>query len=68
MGVWPRLLYFLLVELKLGRHYKSAFRLTKRDKEIAKHPAQLFDNLIPFYVLNIDHSSYGRFDDQPFGN
>ncbi|OSQ52436.1 hypothetical protein [Marivita geojedonensis] len=62
------LLHFLLVELKLGRHYKGAFRLTKRGKEIAKHPARLLDTLVPFYVLNVDHSSYGRFDEQPLGN
>lgn len=62
------LLHFLLIELKLGRHYKGEFRLTKLGKELLHHPAQLFDTLIPFYILNIDHSSYGRFDEQPYGN
>lgn len=62
------LLHFLLVELKLGRHYKGEFRLTKQGKELVGHPAKFFNVLIPFYVLNIDHSSYGRFDEQPFGN
>lgn len=62
------LLHFLLVERKLGRHYKGTFRPTKLGKELAHHPAQLFSTLIPFYLLNIDHSSYGRFDARLFGS
>lgn len=62
------LLHFLLIKLKLGRHYKGEFRITKRGKELAQHPSQLFAELIPFFVLNIDHSSYSRFDEPPFGN
>lgn len=61
------LLHFLLVELKLGRHYKSEFRATKRGKELAQRPAQLFDEIIPFYVLSMDHSSYSRVSEPPFG-
>lgn len=61
-------LHFLLIELKLGRHVKGEFRLTKTGKELAKRPAQLFATLIPFYVLNIDYSSYGRFAEQPVGS
>lgn len=62
------LLHFLLVALKLGRHYKGEFRLTKRGKEFSQSPGALFHELIPFYILNVDHASYGRFDDRPFGN
>lgn len=62
------LLHFLLIKLKLGRHYKGEFRLTKRGKELVEHPAQLFAVLVPFYALDIDHSSYSRFDEQPYGN
>lgn len=61
------LLHFLLVELKLGRHYKGEFKITKQGKELVQHPAKVFVELIPFYVLNMDHASYSRFDDQPFG-
>jgi hypothetical protein len=61
------LLHFLLIELKLGRHYKAEFRLTKRGKVLAQHPGLLFETLIPFYVLNMDHSSYSRLQEQPFG-
>ncbi|MFK7944733.1 MAG: hypothetical protein AB8B85_17740 [Paracoccaceae bacterium] len=62
------LLHFLLLTLKLGRRSKDEFRLTKRGKELSKSPGALFHELIPFYVLNIDHSSYGRLDDRPPGN
>ncbi|SHL38015.1 hypothetical protein SAMN05444414_11263 [Roseovarius marisflavi] len=62
------LLHFLLLELKLGRHYKGEFRATKLGKTLAQQEGRLFDTVIPFYVLNIDHSSYGRFDEKPMGN
>jgi hypothetical protein len=62
------LLHFLLVELKLGQHYKGQFKITKRGAELLAHPAQLVDALIPFYLMNIDHSSYSRSGDQAAGN
>jgi hypothetical protein len=61
------LLHFLLVELKLGRHYKGEFRLTKRGLEMSRSRGELFNTLIPFYILRVDHASYGRFDDRPYG-
>ena len=60
-------LHYLLVSLRLGRHYKGEFRLTKRGAELAQAPARLFAELIPHFVLRIEHSSYQRFDDRPFG-
>jgi len=61
------LLHFLLIALRLGRHYKGAFRLTKKGAELARSPGRLFAELIPYFVLRIDHASYARFDDRPFG-
>ena len=61
------LLHFLLIELKLGRHYKGEFRLTKRGLEMSRSRGELLNTLIPFYILRVDHASYGRFDDRPFG-
>lgn len=61
------LLHFLLIALKLGRHYKGEFRLTKRGKELSQSPGVLLHELIPFYILNVDHTSYGRIEDRPFG-
>lgn len=60
-------LHFLLISLRLGRHIKDEFRLTKRGKELAQAPNQLFAELIPYYVLQVDHASYARFDGRPFG-
>lgn len=61
------LLHFLLITLKLGRHFKGEFRLTQRGKELSQSPGALFHEMIPFYILNVDHASYGRFQDRPFG-
>jgi hypothetical protein len=61
------LLHFLLIELKLGRHYKGQFKITKRGSELLANPAQLMNTLVPFYILNIDHSAYSRSGEQPLG-
>ena len=61
------LLHFLLIDLRLARHFKGEFRLTKRGAELARWPGRLFAELIPHYVLRIDHASYARFDERPFG-
>ena len=60
-------LHYLLISLRLGRHFKGEFRLTKRGAELAHAPGRLFAELIPHFVLRIDHASYARFDDRPFG-
>tara|TARA_R100000935_G_scaffold9126_1_gene18764 strand:- start:5560 stop:6282 length:723 start_codon:yes stop_codon:yes gene_type:complete len=61
-------LHFLLIDLRLGRHFKDEFRLTKRGKELSQAPGRLFVELIPCFIHQIDHTSYARFDDLPFGN
>jgi len=61
------LLHFLLITLKLGRHYKGEFRLTRRGEDLLQLPGALLHELIPFYLLNVDHGSYSRFQDSPFG-
>lgn len=61
------ILHFLLISLRLGRHYKGEFRLTKRGKELSQAPGRLFAELIPYFLLRVDHASYARFDGCPFG-
>jgi hypothetical protein len=61
------LLHFLLIKLKLGQHYKGQFKITKRGAELLANPSQLLNTLVPFYILNIDHSIYSRSGEQPFG-
>ncbi len=60
-------LHYLLISLRLGRHYKGEFKLTKRGTELARAPGKLFAELVPFFVLHIDHSSYARLNERPFG-
>lgn len=60
-------LHYLLITLRLGRHFKGEFRMTKRGAELAQAPARLFAELIPFFVFKIDHASYARFEERPFG-
>lgn len=62
------LLHFLLIELRLGRHFKSTFRPTKKGRELVQSPGRLFAELIPFFVLRVDHVSYSRLGERPFGN
>ena len=60
-------IHFLLISLRLGRHLKGQFKLTKRGAEAAQTPSRLFAELIPYFLFEIDHTSYARFDDRPFG-
>jgi hypothetical protein len=60
-------LHYLLIKLRLGRHHKGDFKLTKHGAELAQAPGRLFAELIPFFVLEVDHASYARFDERPFG-
>lgn len=60
-------LHYLLITLRLGRHFKGEFRLTKHGTELARAPALLFAELISFFVLKIDHASYARFEERPIG-
>jgi hypothetical protein len=62
------LLHYLLITLKLGRHYNGTFRLTKRGAALADAPGKLFAEIIPFFVLRIDHALYSRFARGPFGS
>jgi hypothetical protein len=60
-------LHYLLITLRLGRHFKGEFRLTKRGADLVRSPGRLFAELIPFFVLQIDHASYARLNERPFG-
>ena len=61
------LVHFLLIELKLARHYKGQFKITKRGSELLANPSQLLNTLVSFYILNMDHSSYSRSGEQALG-
>lgn len=61
------MLHYVLISMRLGRHYKHEFKLTKRGKEIAQTPALLFAELIPYFLFKIDHAAYARHSQAPFG-
>jgi hypothetical protein len=56
-------IHFLLTTLKMGRHYKGQFKLTKAGTEVSQHPGRLFGIITPFYLFEIDHSVWARFPD-----
>lgn len=51
-------IHFLMTTLKIGRHHKGQFKLTKSGQELADQPGRLFGIITPFYLFEIDHS-YG---------
>lgn len=58
-------LHDLMIAMKLGRHYKGEFRLTKAGKSLAGHPGRIFGTVVPFFLFRINHASMSRFDDAP---
>ena len=59
-------LHHLLIDLKLGRHYKGTFRLTKVGQGLVEKPEDLFEILVPFFLFNVNHGYYSRFEHEPF--
>jgi hypothetical protein len=58
----------LLKGLKLGRHYKGKFVLTKAGKDLVADPGRLFSQLAPHFLFRLDHGAHLRADDQILGN
>ncbi|MCP4319046.1 MAG: hypothetical protein GY789_24405 [Hyphomicrobiales bacterium] len=59
------LLHDLMIAMKLGRHYKGEFKLTKAGKALIGRPGQIFAVIVPFYLFRVDHARFSRFDDEP---
>ena len=59
------LLHDLMIAMKLGRHYKGQFRLTKAGQALVGHPGRIFASVVPFFLLRVDHAGATRFDDAP---
>lgn len=58
----------LLKGLKLARHYKGKFVLTKAGKELVADPGRLFSELLPNFLFRLDHGAHLRADHQILGN
>ena len=61
-------LHDLLIHLKIGRHYRKAFHVTKAGQELVGRPGELFGILTPLYLFEVNHSANSRFDDELLGN
>ncbi|ANK82606.1 MAG: hypothetical protein TEF_18740 [Rhizobiales bacterium NRL2] len=59
------LLHGLMNLMKLGRHYKGQFRLTRSGQALVGHPGQIFGTVVPFFVFRVNHASLSRFEDEP---
>lgn len=62
------MLHYVLLKLKLIRHFKGACRLTKTGRELAGKPGAIFSVIAPFYLFRIDHAAYSRMDEPVLGN
>lgn len=58
-------LHDLMIAMKLGRHYKGEFRLTKTGQALIGHPGRIFGTVVPFFLFRINHASMSRFEDAP---
>ena len=68
--VFPPLeaLHFVLLKLKLIRHYKLTCRLTKAGKDIADKLGDLFNLMMPFWLFEVDHAASSRMAEPRLGN
>ena len=58
----------ILIALKIARHYKSSFRLTKSGLTLVGHPGQIFGIITPFFLFETDHLAFSRRQERPIGN
>ena len=61
-------LHDVLIALKIGRHYKSEFTLTKAGQSLIGHPGEIFSIVAPLILFHVDHGSMGRDDKRLAGN
>jgi len=58
----------LLILMKLGRHYKGAFKLTEKAKTLENTPGALFVSLAETYLFEYNHGRTSRFNETAPGN
>jgi len=61
-------LHFILLKLKLIRHYKLTCRLTGAGRDIAGKPGDLFNLIAPFWLFEVDHAASSRMLEPRLGN
>lgn len=58
----------MLTALKLGRHYKGKFQLTRKGKELTQDLPHLFEIVAPFFLFRFDHLAFSRGKTVPMDN
>ena len=58
----------MMIALKMGRHYKREFRLTRAGKDLVGKPGSLFGMVTPSYLFEVDHLRFGRVRERILGN
>ena len=58
-------LHDVMIAMKIGRHYKGQFKLSKAGQDLVGHPARTFGVVTPFYLFKVNHARFSRFDDEP---
>lgn len=61
-------LHALMIALKIGRHYKGQFKLSKAGRSLVGHRGRLFGFITPFYLFEVDHLRFSRRETRPLGN
>lgn len=61
-------LHDVMIALKIARHYKGQFKLTKAGGSLVGHPGRIFGIITPFYLFQVDHLRFSRRVEQPKGN
>lgn len=58
-------LHDLMIALKIGRHFKGRFLLSKAGRSLVGHPGRLFGIITPVYLFEVDHQRYSRRPQRP---
>jgi len=67
---FPPLMYLhdMMLALKIGRHVKGTFTLTKAGESLIDHPGKIFGIMAPFFLFRINHEHFSRKPVQLMGN
>ena len=61
-------LHHVLLDMKLGRHFKGTFRITKLGQALLADLPALFAEIQPYFLFNVNHAYYSRSEDQTFND
>ena len=61
-------LHDMMIALKIGRHIKGTFGMTKEGQSLIGHPGKIFDIMAPFLLFRVNHEYFSRKPMQLIGN